>query len=92
MSRDAAYYKANLVVLELSKREDQPQRKDHYASSLTLDIWRDASSSSLRDIEKLFVCCPIWQVSPSGGAYMSRVIARIAPQLSIRDSVASLDA
>lgn len=56
---------------------------------LTLDILIEASSSSLRDIEKLFVCCPIWQVSPRAGAYISFVIALIAPQLSIKDSVAS---
>ena len=40
----------------------------------------------------VFVCWPIVRLSPTGGAKISLVIARIEPQLCISASVASDDA
>ena len=58
----------------------------------TRDILRVLNNSSLSEIEKLLVCCPICMLSPSPGAYMSLVIARICPQLSISALAASVEA
>lgn len=52
----------------------------------------ELSNSSLSEIEKLFVCCPICMLSPVMGAKISLVMARIFAQLSINTSVALDDA
>lgn len=58
-------------------------------STRTLDILTKFSNSSVREIEKLFVGCPICTASPCLGVYMSFVIARMPPQLSTSACVAT---
>jgi hypothetical protein len=82
---------ANLVVFELVKRASRKDN-DGQDDNRTLDIFTDASNSSLMDMEKELVCCPIWMLSPRAGAYMSFVMARMFAQLSIKASVAWDDA
>jgi hypothetical protein len=87
MSGNSSSDEANLVVFELStavKRESTKTQSDQR----TLDILVELSNSSLSDIEKVLVCCPICTLSPGTGAKMSFVIARMFAQLSISTSVA----
>jgi hypothetical protein len=90
MSDDPSSYIANLVVLKLKVHQRGTSENNDVIQ--TVDIFREANSSSLIDIEKLFVCWPIWILSPRAGANISFVMARILAQLSIRSSAASVGA
>lgn len=57
---------SNLVILELMENKNGEYTNvldDGTDGILTLDILIDANTSSLSEIEKVLVCCPIWMVS-----------------------------
>src|SRR6266436_7200922 len=87
MTGDSSSDKANLVVFKLPK-DIRIKAARIQSNRRTLDILIELSNSSLSDIEKVLVCCPICTLSPSAGANISFVIARIFAQLSINTSVA----
>ena len=88
MARDASGHITHFVVFELPNTYSLQIRR--WSNKLTLDILTVFNSSSLNDIEKLLVCCPICTVSPIDGAHMSFVMARMFAQLSMRASAAAV--
>lgn len=92
MRYDSTGDKPDFVVLELGYLGQLFLYLFSAGRRPTLDILIDASRASLIETEKLFVCCPIWTDVPCAGAYISFVIARMFPQLSMRASAALVGA
>jgi hypothetical protein len=92
VSNNPSCHITNLIVFELQNKDKRKSCEGYCIVVHTLDILKDAKSSSLMEMEKLFVCCPICTHSPIAGAKISFVIARILAQLSINASAAFDDA